>query len=431
MFTLVLAVMIPASAPIAAQEQLPADFLGRWEGISDELPANAQIPVSIELTDGSLGAIAGTHTLTVPSGATCGGNLRLQRIAPDGRWVEFGAEITFGQGICIPDGIITLTRQADGSLSYDWRHATMAVTATGSLFRTDSATSDSVTSDEDGTEWCDQLVTTYAPAPTLSEPLRGTLEQRQGYLTRVNAGVTAADFVASSVVYNPTTSTTTPWDFGYAFRETADQTEVQQIFIDSSGMWHYAAYPDGVQTSGEAPSYNFSPGDPNTLDLVVTGDTASFCLNGQFLSTVQLLPAAASDVYLMTGFLDTTLVNGRLLEYDSFATWPVAAAGAQAVPQAACQWTGDWDTPYGALRLTQNGTGVTGDYDWDQGRISGEAQGSVFRGAWNEAPSRQAPSDAGDLQFTMNANCQSFTGQWRYGTTGEWNFDWSGQRVSG
>jgi hypothetical protein len=112
-----------------------------------------------------------------------------------------------------------------------------------------------------------------------------------------------------------------PWDFGFAFRQTADERAVQQIFIDSRGNWYYASHPQGVLASGVASSYNFPMGAGNALDLVVEGETASFCLNGQFMTTVQLPPAVSSDVYLATGFLTTTVVTGRLVEYDKFALW--------------------------------------------------------------------------------------------------------------
>jgi hypothetical protein len=411
--------LVPVTAPVAAQQELPAAFVGQWAGITDELPTNADVPVTIDLTGGSLSAVVGTMAL--PNHA-CGGDVTLQRVSADGRQIELAVNITYGTA-CINGGLVTLSLLSDGSLSYDWRHSTIAVTATGTLTPTGGGTTT-------GDDWCAQLAATYGPAPPLSGPWRGSLEQRQGSLTRADGGVRVADFVATALFSNPTTSTTVPWEYGFAFRQTADQAEIQQLFIDSTGGWYYAHFPYGVLASGDAPAFNFSPGAPNALDLVVSGDTASFCLNGQFLSTVQLPPAVASDVYLVTGFFDTTIVTDRRVEYDRFAIWAVPSATAQQVPSTTCQWTGTWDTEFGLMRLTQSGDTVSGDYDWDQGQISGRVIGDTLSGTWNEAPSRQPPTDAGGVELTMRGDCQSFTGRWRYGSSEAWRTGWFGQRVS-
>ena len=430
--TLSILSFVPLSAPVAAQQQLPAAFGGGWQGTMVVRNPDSQFPFSLNLTGGSVGSIVGT--VDYPAGPVrtfpCRGNLVLRGVSADGSRVDLVEKLTEGQAYCtFYDANITLALQADGSLAYQWSHPAFGGTATATLTRSGAAPGQT-TITPPRADWCADLATTYGPAPPLSGPWRGTLEQRQGNLTRADGGVSVTDFVATVLFSNPTTSTTVPWEYGFAFRQTADQAEVQQIFIDSNGGWYYASYPQGVLASGEAPSFNFSPGASNALDLVVEGDTASFCLNGQFVNTVQLPPAVASDVYLVTGFFDTTIVTGRLVAYDGFAVWALPATTAQQVPSTTCQWTGTWDTEFGPLRLTQSGDTVSGDYDWDQGQISGTVSGNVLRGTWNEAPSRQPPTDAGEVALTMRDDCQSFTGQWRYGSSEPWRTGWFGQRVS-
>jgi hypothetical protein len=101
-------------------------------------------------------------------------------------------------------------------------------------------------------------------------------------------------------------------------------------------------------------------------------------------------------------------------------------------PPGECRWTGTWSTTFGTMRLTQNDPvegviTVSGDYDHDQGQIQGTLSGPVLSGTWTEAPSRQPPSDAGHIEFTLAEDCQSFTGQWRYGFSGDWQPGWDGQ----
>ena len=93
-----------------------------------------------------------------------------------------------------------------------------------------------------------------------------------------------------------------------------------------------------------------------------------------------------------------------------------------------CSFTGTWDTDWGPMTLTQSGSQVTGTYEHDNGRFTGTVQGSVVRGTWSEAASYAPPNDAGDAELTLGSDCKSFSGHWRYGTTGAWgsSASWSG-----
>jgi Mg-chelatase subunit ChlD len=96
-----------------------------------------------------------------------------------------------------------------------------------------------------------------------------------------------------------------------------------------------------------------------------------------------------------------------------------------------CRWDGTWGTSYGTMRLTQSDTTVSGDYEHDQGQIRGTVSGQVLSGTWDEAPSRRPPDDAGQIEFTLADDCQSFTGRWRYDASGEWQPGWDGQLIAG
>ena len=75
----------------------------------------------------------------------------------------------------------------------------------------------------------------------------------------------------------------------------------------------------------------------------------------------------------------------------------------------------------------QSGDVVTGSYTYDNGKLKGNVGGNKLYGTWSEEPSYTIPNDAGDLEFTMAPDGNSFTGRWRYGFTGEWK-TWNGQR---
>lgn len=88
-------------------------------------------------------------------------------------------------------------------------------------------------------------------------------------------------------------------------------------------------------------------------------------------------------------------------------------------------WEGEWDSNWGKMILTQNGSIVTGTYTHDKGRINGTISGNILKGTWSESPSYAPPNDAGDLELTMAADGKSFSGKWRYGSEGSWG-DWEG-----
>lgn len=94
-----------------------------------------------------------------------------------------------------------------------------------------------------------------------------------------------------------------------------------------------------------------------------------------------------------------------------------------------CSWTGNWNTYFGNMTLTQSGNIVVGTYEADSGRINGTAIGNRLLGTWSDAPDYTPPGQAGNLEFNMSDNCNSFSGRWRYGSEGNWSTDWSGTRI--
>lgn len=96
-----------------------------------------------------------------------------------------------------------------------------------------------------------------------------------------------------------------------------------------------------------------------------------------------------------------------------------------AVAVGAYSWTGEWETDWGDMTLTQTVVNVTGTYDYDDGIITGTVSGNTLTGTWAEAPSYAPPHDAGRVEFVMSADGRSFTGKWCYGDEDSWG-NWDG-----
>jgi hypothetical protein len=118
--------------------------------------------------------------------------------------------------------------------------------------------------------------------------------------------------------------------------------------------------------------------------------------------------------------------------------WPAAsivssgstpASDASAEKPSNCSWTGNWNTYFGNMTLTQTGNKVVGTYEADSGRINGTVIGNRLMGTWSEAPDYTPPGHAGNIEFNLSDNCNSFSGRWKYGTEGNWSTNWLGTRI--
>ncbi|HYE80925.1 MAG TPA: copper amine oxidase N-terminal domain-containing protein [Clostridia bacterium] len=93
-------------------------------------------------------------------------------------------------------------------------------------------------------------------------------------------------------------------------------------------------------------------------------------------------------------------------------------------------WEGEWESNWGKMVISQNGSVVTGTYTHDSGRISGIVSGNTLSGIWSESPSYMPPNDGGDMELTMSDDGKSFTGKWRYGSEGSWGNWEGGKRIT-
>jgi uncharacterized repeat protein (TIGR02543 family) len=94
-------------------------------------------------------------------------------------------------------------------------------------------------------------------------------------------------------------------------------------------------------------------------------------------------------------------------------------------------FTGQWNSTYGAMFLTQNGAFVTGTYD--VGGFNGSVSGTVTTGTNGDLTLSALWSDdtgTGSLTFHLSANGNSFLGSWlRFTGSGNPGGGWCGARI--
>lgn len=105
-------------------------------------------------------------------------------------------------------------------------------------------------------------------------------------------------------------------------------------------------------------------------------------------------------------------------------TEPGRVEAALDVNEIAGHWVGDW----GEMSLRIVGDEVWGAYNHQQGTVRGTFRDGVFRGWWTQLPTRQAPNDAGEVEFLFSHNEDGslvLDGRWKSGADEEtWTEDW-------
>jgi hypothetical protein len=89
-------------------------------------------------------------------------------------------------------------------------------------------------------------------------------------------------------------------------------------------------------------------------------------------------------------------------------------------------WTGTWKTTFGLMHIKQSGSQVTGSYtvSCGTGAIQGTSSNLALAGAW----SQPCNNHSGQIQFSMSADGESFTGSWNYGNAPPAS-PWNGTRA--
>lgn len=116
---------------------------------------------------------------------------------------------------------------------------------------------------------------------------------------------------------------------------------------------------------------------------------------------------------------------------DAFTTDDTKAAGGDTNVSASESFDGKWQTDFGVMTLTQNGTSVIGTYTYRNGSIDGTVSENVAKGTWTQNSSDLGnETTSGDFEFVLSSDYNSFSGKWRYGSSGGWQSKpWNGTRL--
>ena len=209
-----------------------------------------------------------------------------------------------------------------------------------------------------------------------------------------------------------------------AWAAATDSSEAQTGSMQScpsAGMWSIAVW-DGADGTTAADALATCAGP---VDAAYSLDAQTGVWSRWFAANPGVSDLASLDD--REGVLALGSATGPVATPTPTAT-PAATPAATPTAMPLPTWTGVWETTYGNMELSQSDGTVTGTYEVNQGKIEGTVQGNKLIGTWSEPPSYAPPDEAGDIEFTLSSDGNSFVGRYRYGSSGDWG-EWTGTRI--
>ncbi len=162
------------------------------------------------------------------------------------------------------------------------------------------------------------------PNTLVAGPLAGTIVEDAERVKVVSTGVSLSDFYTASNFTVPAASMVV-WDITIGFRDSGDANEYR-FSVRSDGEWRFSRGTGGPPiASGTVSNVLTTPGQVNTLEILVDGASGQATLNGvliaQFDTSASLV---AGDVWVGTAVFASTALPGRETQYSGFEVWSLA-----------------------------------------------------------------------------------------------------------
>lgn len=137
-------------------------------------------------------------------------------------------------------------------------------------------------------------------------------------------------------------------------------------------------------------------------------------LAGIFL--VYIDPSPGKEAFIPAGTMFVTQVNGNVdlnISLNKLNQINISEKDQK------FEWSGNYYTDRGKMKLIQKGTKVTGTYEQGHGKLEGTVIKNKLVGTWIETES----SKSGLFQFTLSPEDKSLQLFWRHNTTSPWIAD--------
>jgi hypothetical protein len=165
-----------------------------------------------------------------------------------------------------------------------------------------------------------EYLTTAAEQEPMFGPTSGSMEHHPEDVTLVDAGLSVSDFAAHAECEAPAGGVPAIWDCGFYFRDPEDGHF--RLAVRSDGDWSLSVGMSESAQSGEGIAALDSSGNRMIIDLVVSGETGYFAVNGNFIDTLHLAEVPGpGTVGVATTFFTDTFADGSATDYTNFTVW--------------------------------------------------------------------------------------------------------------
>jgi len=139
------------------------------------------------------------------------------------------------------------------------------------------------------------------------------------------AKVYVANFIAQATFYNPYSTQTGAWDYGFLLRKTEAGAQYRMILFSDS-TWRFVYYNDtGDNTNlayGSLLNFDTSEGGDNQVRVYFDHTRGMLFVNGAFVATLDLsVHPDSGSVGVATGMMVGNSVEGANTDYEGFTIW--------------------------------------------------------------------------------------------------------------
>ena len=157
-------------------------------------------------------------------------------------------------------------------------------------------------------------------------PEYGSLvHEEDDYIEEYTASVDLRDFVAEAIFYNPYSTATGGWDYGFLFRDEGGNEQFRLVIVSDESwvLLNNTGDPDGsVINEGFISNLYTNADDWNHIKLICRGDTGEFYLNDIFIAELDLSARSNSgDILIATGIYTGDEIGGETTDYLDFTVW--------------------------------------------------------------------------------------------------------------
>ena len=170
--------------------------------------------------------------------------------------------------------------------------------------------------------------------PAAFGPTDGVLEHGDGsFIEEFDSGVLLADVVIEAYFFNPYSTSTGSWDYGFILRsDDAGAGTFHAVFVTSGGYWYHYIRKGTVESGEELASQWSSAIDTsaqgtNLVQVVALGDEGYLFINGSLASRLNLGGLAyKGDVSAINGYFIGNQVEGQTTRFEGFTVRSLRAA---------------------------------------------------------------------------------------------------------